>query len=250
MRRDAYEILGVERGADERAMKKAFRVVARELHPDVNSEDPEAETKFKEAAEAYEVLSDPERKAVYDRHGWDGVDSKGYASQAQGFGSFADIFERSSAATPSAAAAAARAPFRAGTSGSRWRSRSWTPPPASRWTCPTTPWSRVSTATATAPSPARPSRPATAAAAPASCARQQHRLGQLVRAQACDVCGGEGKVAQTPCGECAGRGRRPAAGRCRRPPGRHRRRPARSPDRQGPRRQRGGPAATCTSASP
>ena len=93
MRRDAYEILGVERGADERAIKKAFRVVARELHPDVNSDDPEAEAKFKEAAEAYEVLSDPERKAVYDRHGWDGVDSKGYASQAQGFGSFADIFD-------------------------------------------------------------------------------------------------------------------------------------------------------------
>ncbi|MEJ7716042.1 MAG: DnaJ domain-containing protein [Thermoleophilaceae bacterium] len=93
MRRDAYEILGVEPGADERAVKKAFRALARELHPDVNSHDPEAEAKFKEAAEAYEVLSDPERKAVYDRHGWDGVDSSGYASQAHGFGSFADIFD-------------------------------------------------------------------------------------------------------------------------------------------------------------
>ena len=93
MRRDAYELLGVERGADEREIKKAFRALARELHPDVNAHDPEAEEKFKEAAEAYEVLSDPERKAVYDRYGWDGLDSRGYAAQAHGFGSFADIFD-------------------------------------------------------------------------------------------------------------------------------------------------------------
>ena len=79
MRRDAYELLGVERGADESEIKKAFRKLARELHPDVNSHDPEAEEKFKEAAEAYEVLSDPERRAVYDRYGWDGLDSRGFA---------------------------------------------------------------------------------------------------------------------------------------------------------------------------
>ena len=72
MRRDAYELLGVPRGADEKQVKKAFRQLARELHPDVNNHDPEAEEKFKEAAEAYEVLSDPERRAVYDRYGWDG----------------------------------------------------------------------------------------------------------------------------------------------------------------------------------
>ncbi len=93
MRTDAYELLGVSRGADEREIKKAFRVVARDLHPDVNRDDPEAEEKFKAAAEAYEVLSDPERRAVYDRYGWDGLDSRGYAPQSHGFGSFGDIFE-------------------------------------------------------------------------------------------------------------------------------------------------------------
>ena len=60
MPRDFYEVLGVDRGAGDGDVKKAFRRLARELHPDVNKHDPEAEEKFKEAAEAYEVLSDPE----------------------------------------------------------------------------------------------------------------------------------------------------------------------------------------------
>src|SRR5258708_1111604 len=58
MPRDPYEVLGVERDASEQQIKKAFRVLARELHPDVNAHDPDAEDKFKEAAEAYEILSD------------------------------------------------------------------------------------------------------------------------------------------------------------------------------------------------
>ena len=124
MRRDAYEVLGVARGADEREIKKAFRALARELHPDVNTHDPEAEEHFKEAAEAYEVLSDPERKAVYDRYGWDGLDSQGYASQAHGFGSFADIFDAFFGGDPFGGGGGGRAPCRAATSGSRWRSRS------------------------------------------------------------------------------------------------------------------------------
>ena len=65
--RDPYEVLGVTRDADETQIKKAFRRLPRELHPDVNSHDPEAEEKFKAAAEAYEVLSDPERRATSTR---------------------------------------------------------------------------------------------------------------------------------------------------------------------------------------
>ena len=90
MRRDAYEVLGVDRGADDRAIKKRFRVLARELHPDVNAE-ADAEERFKEAAEAYEVLSDPQRRETYDRYGWEGLDSRGQAPHAHGFGSFSDI---------------------------------------------------------------------------------------------------------------------------------------------------------------
>jgi molecular chaperone DnaJ len=91
--RDYYEVLGVSRDASEADIKKAFRRLARELHPDVNSHDPQAETKFKEAAEAYEVLSDPERRATYDRYGHEGLRSGGYAPNFEAFGSVADIFE-------------------------------------------------------------------------------------------------------------------------------------------------------------
>ncbi len=91
--RDYYEILGVSRDADDAAIKKAFRRLARELHPDVNKHDPDAEDKFKQAAEAYEVLSDPDRRATYDRYGHEGLRSGGYAPNFEGFGSVADIFE-------------------------------------------------------------------------------------------------------------------------------------------------------------
>src|ERR1700751_2228116 len=91
--RDYYDVLGVPRDADETTIKKAFRKLARELHPDVNSHDPQAEEKFKQAGEAYEVLSDAERRATYDRYGHEGLRSGGYAPNFEGFGSVADIFE-------------------------------------------------------------------------------------------------------------------------------------------------------------
>src|ERR1039457_331419 len=90
--RDPYDVLGVERDASEQQIKKAFRQLARELHPDVNAHDPQAEEKFKEAAEAYEILSDPERRATYDRYGHDGLRSGGYAPNFDGFGSIGDLF--------------------------------------------------------------------------------------------------------------------------------------------------------------
>jgi molecular chaperone DnaJ len=92
MPRDYYEVLGLDRGADEAAVKKAFRRLARELHPDVNAHDPEAEEKFKEAAEAYEVLSDPERRQLYDSYGHEGLKSGGYAPNFGDFGSISDLF--------------------------------------------------------------------------------------------------------------------------------------------------------------
>src|SRR5437868_6836693 len=91
--RDYYEVLGVPRGADDGTIKKAFRRLARELHPDVNKHDPQAEEKFKEAAEAYEVLSDPDRRATYDRYGHEGLRSGGYAPNFESFGSVSDLFE-------------------------------------------------------------------------------------------------------------------------------------------------------------
>jgi len=92
MPRDYYEVLGVGRDANKAEVKTAFRRLARELHPDVNDHDPEAEEKFKAAAEAYEVLSDPERRGVYDRYGQEGLRSGGFPPGG-GFGSVEDIFQ-------------------------------------------------------------------------------------------------------------------------------------------------------------
>src|ERR1700750_228681 len=93
MPRDPYEVLGVPRDADETQIKKPCRKLARELHPDVNRNDPDAEEKFKEAAEAYEILNDSERRALYDRYGTEGLRSGGYAPNFEGFGSISDLFE-------------------------------------------------------------------------------------------------------------------------------------------------------------
>lgn len=92
MPRDYYEILGVGRNASTTEVKRAFRRVARELHPDVNDHDPDAEEKFKEAAEAYEVLSDPERRRAYDAYGHEGLRSGGFPPGG-GFGSIEEIFQ-------------------------------------------------------------------------------------------------------------------------------------------------------------
>ncbi|MGB0091981.1 MAG: DnaJ domain-containing protein, partial [Solirubrobacteraceae bacterium] len=93
MPRDYYEVLDVSRDASDAEIKKAFRRLARELHPDVNKHDPDAEGKFKEAAEAYEVLSDTDKRATYDRYGHEGLRTGGYAPNFEGFGSVSDIFD-------------------------------------------------------------------------------------------------------------------------------------------------------------
>ena len=93
-KRDYYEVLGVDKSADEAAIKKAYRVLAKKYHPDANPGDAEAEKKFKEASEAYAVLSDPEKKRQYDQFGHAAFD--GGAGGAGGFdfsgADFSDIF--------------------------------------------------------------------------------------------------------------------------------------------------------------
>ncbi len=100
-KRDYYEVLGVPKGADDAAIKKAYRQLAKKNHPDVNPGDKEAEERFKEINEAYQVLSNPQKRAQYDQFGHDGPQASGFGGggfgdfsgfSGGGFGGFEDIF--------------------------------------------------------------------------------------------------------------------------------------------------------------
>jgi len=102
LKRDYYEVLGVSRDADEKEIKRTFRKLARKYHPDVNPGNKEAEQRFKELSEAYQVLSDPEKRKKYDQIGhigdfWGqagaGGPGAGFAWSAPGFGDLNDLFE-------------------------------------------------------------------------------------------------------------------------------------------------------------
>ena len=84
-KRDYYEVLGLQKGATDDEIKKAYRKLAKQYHPDLNPDNPEAEAKFKEINEANDVLSDPQKRAKYDQFGHAGVDPS-YGGGAGGFG--------------------------------------------------------------------------------------------------------------------------------------------------------------------
>ncbi len=96
-KRDYYEVLGLSKGASADEIKKGYRRKAKELHPDRNTSDPSAESKFKEANEAYDVLKDPERKAAYDRFGHaafeGGMGGGGGQRQGDFSSAFSDVFD-------------------------------------------------------------------------------------------------------------------------------------------------------------
>jgi molecular chaperone DnaJ len=211
MKRDPYELLGVPRDADEQQIKKAFRKLARELHPDVNKHDPEAEEKFKEAAEAYEILSDSERRSIYDRYGHEGLGARGFESGFSGFGSFADIFDAFfGGGDPfgSAFGAAAGGPSQGGDIAV---SVEVSLVDAARGRQVAVEYEAVETCERCHGNAAEPGTPID------TCERcggsgqlrtvTRTAFGQLMRSHVCDACGGEGKIARVPCSECNGRGR-------------------------------------------
>ena len=98
-KRDYYEVLGINKGASSEEIKKAFRTKAKQLHPDRNSDNPNAEAQFKEANEAYDILKDGEKKAAYDRYGHAAFEGGMGGGGGSGFGggdfssAFSDVFD-------------------------------------------------------------------------------------------------------------------------------------------------------------
>jgi molecular chaperone DnaJ len=206
MKRDPYEVLGIGRDASEQEVKKAFRALARELHPDVNAHDPEAEEKFKEAAEAYEILSDSERRAVYDRYGHEGLSSGGFAPNFDGFSTFGDLFE----AFFGGGASAGRSGPAMGEDQAVAVEISLLD--AARGTRADVSFEAVARCEHCRGNGAEPGTPIETCARCGGSGQLQAvtrtPFGQMVRRMHCDVCHGDGRVPKEPCHECRGAGRR------------------------------------------
>ncbi len=207
--RDPYEVLGVQRDASEQQIKKAFRALAMELHPDVNAHDPAAEEKFKEAAEANEILSDPQRRATYDRYGHEGLRSGGYAPNFDAFGSVGDLFDaffgggslfggRSGPAAGGDLAVAVEIDLAEAAQGAKVQVQ----------------YEAVERCEHCRGNGAEPGTPIE------TCERcggngqlqavTRTPFGQMARTIVCDVCHGDGRVPKQPCRECRGSGRKAA----------------------------------------
>jgi molecular chaperone DnaJ len=212
VKRDYYEVLGLDRGASDGEVKKAFRRLARELHPDVNKHDPAAEEKFKEAAEAYEVLSDAERRNTYDTFGHEGLNSRGWSPRADAFGSFDDVlsaffgrgdplfselfgFGRAGPANGGDVAAQIELTLAEVLTGAQ-REVSF---------------EAVSTCGRCRGNGAEPGTPIRTCETCGGSGELREvartAFGQLVRSGACPTCAGQGRVPEQPCGECDGKGR-------------------------------------------
>jgi molecular chaperone DnaJ len=210
--RDYYEVLGVDRGADEAQVKKAFRRLARELHPDVNAHDPEAEAKFKEAAEAYEVLSDADKRRTYDAYGHDGLRSGGYSPHFEEFGSISDLFSAFFGAGGFDAAFGQGRQGRAGAmqGGDVAVAAAIDLADAAHGTRVEVAYDVTVLCEVCHGNGAEPGTPIVACPTCHGSGQIQRvartRFGQLVRTAICDTCGGDGRVAETPCETCGGRG--------------------------------------------
>jgi len=214
MPRDYYEVLGVGRHADEAEIKKAFRRLARALHPDANPDDPEAEDKFKEAAEAYEVLSDPERRRLYDAYGHEGLRSGGMAPNFDAFGSVADIFSAffGGGGFESAFGGGGRGGPRARQGDDVGVAVGIELAEAATGTSAEVEYEVAALCETCHGNGAQPGTPIVTCPRCGGSGQLQAvtrtALGQLVRTAVCDQCGGDGRVPEQPCRTCRGAGRR------------------------------------------
>jgi len=203
--RDYYALLGVSRSADDTEIKQAFRRLARELHPDV-SDEPNAEARFKEVVEAYEVLSKSETRALYDRYGHAGLRSGGFEPGHVDLGNLADLF---SAFFGDDALFGGRQ--RRGRGADLAAAVEIDLVDAARGVSRDIPFE---VAVMCAHCSGNGAEPGTAISTCPTCGgagrlQQVTRsvFGEFVRTQACSDCSGSGKRIERPCGECRGGGR-------------------------------------------
>jgi molecular chaperone DnaJ len=208
--RSYYEILGVERSASEADIKRAFRKLAQQWHPDVNTE-AEAADRFKEINEAYQVLSDPKRRQIYDMVGPAGLGDMGGAGSpfGEGFGGFGDLFDAFFAGMGGAAAGSRRSRHQAG-SDLRYDLRIGFDE-AVRGIEKEIDFDLLDRCLTCGGSGAAPG------STPVTCGTcggrgevrsvRQTMLGQMVNVTACTRCNGEGRVVDVPCQACRGDGR-------------------------------------------
>ncbi len=213
-KRDYYEVLGVDRSADEQKLKSAYRKLAMKYHPDRNPDNPEAEAKFKEANEAYEILSNKEKRNLYDQFGHAGVNQNmnggGGAGFGGGFGGFEDIINEM---------------FGGGFGGFGGGGRRTGPmkgkdirvditldfEEAAFGTDQTIEYHRTEDCPTCDGSGAEPHSKVT------TCSKcngtgeirfaQRSLFGEQISVRACDACGGKGEVIENPCHTCKGKGR-------------------------------------------
>jgi molecular chaperone DnaJ len=213
--RDYYEILGIERSADAEVIKKAYRKLALQFHPDRNAGSKDSEDKFKECTEAYEVLRDPEKRAAYDRYGHAGLRGSGAGQGFAGF-NFADaldIFMRDFGGFGMGDLFGAAG--RRGGGGPRRGSDMRVRLPISlaevangaRKTIKLKINNPCSVCTGTGAAPGSSTvRCATCGGSGEIRRVQRSFLGQLVSVTPCTTCGGEGERIERPCQSCGGRG--------------------------------------------
>ncbi len=208
-KRDYYEVLGVNRQASEEEIKKAYRRLARAAHPDVNKSDPKAEEKFKEINEAYEVLSDPQKRAAYDHYGHAatepgfGTGTGGFDfGTVEGFGDIFDMFFGGGGQRRRSGPQRGgdlRYDIEVGFEEAAFGLETTIEVPRTEL-CP------VCHGNGAKPGTPIHTCPACKGTGQVQIA-QNTAFGRFVNVRTCDRCGGEGKAVETPCPECQGRGR-------------------------------------------
>ncbi|MCX7842684.1 MAG: molecular chaperone DnaJ [Clostridia bacterium] len=215
-KRDYYEVLGVGRNASDAEIKKAYRKLAKQYHPDVNPGDKAAEARFKEVNEAYEVLSDQQKRSKYDQFGHAGIDPNGFGGFQGGYGDFdfggiGDIFETFFGGSSFGGRSGAKA-RRGPQKGADLKcSMEIAFEEAAFGVEREINVRRMENCTTCEGTGAKPGT------SPSACAhcngtgqvqyKQSTPFGQFVNIKTCDVCHGEGRIITSPCTACGGKGK-------------------------------------------